>query len=115
MHSVSVPKYGQWQQLPPSPLQSNLGLAFKVGLFEKESILIVEVLTFLHGQCRPFCSDQCRFFLVELCGGLKASCLYAPFPPLMACLIAALMACLIAAAITTLTPGVSVQHIVEIV
>ena len=44
MHSVSVPKYGQWQQLPPFPLQSNLRLAFEVGLFEKESILIVKVL-----------------------------------------------------------------------
>ena len=40
------------------PLQSNLGLAFEVGLFEKESILIVKVLTFLLGQCRPFCWDR---------------------------------------------------------
>ena len=50
MHSVSVPKYGQWQQLPPFPLQSNLKLAFEVGLFEKETILIVKVLKSCFGQ-----------------------------------------------------------------
>ena len=61
---------------PHPPSSQNL----EIGLIEDKSILIVEILTFLLGQCRPFCSDKYRvsFFLMEFCGRLRTSCLYAP-------------------------------------
>ena len=53
---------------PHPPSSQNLRLVFEIGLIEDKSILIIEILTFLLGQRRPFCSDKYRvsFFLMEL-------------------------------------------------